>query len=192
MSLNFSKTGKYEHKVQALVALLDEDHTAKVIDIWGILQQDCGLNGISATPFPHFSFHIAESYDLVELDIRLRDVCAAIPPFSVRTAGFSIFTGPEPTVYVSIVPSQTLLDVHQHLWQQTAPLGQQLNRYYRPGLWMPHITLSNKDVTGDNIGCVSSQLVYHDFNWEIPIRRVAVIWQEDDVADIEGIYDLQG
>lgn len=191
MSDHLSHTGKYDLQVQALVALLDEEHTAKVKEIWSMLQVECGLTAINATPFPHFSFHIAEYYEMDELDAQLSEITRTIPPFTVHTTGLSIFTGLEPVVFVPLVVEKKLLYIHQILWERTSPFGTRVSSHYRPGAWVPHITLANKDVTTENIGCVARHLVGRTFAWEIPIRYLAIVCQENGVADIGSIYELK-
>ncbi len=192
MAENLFDTGKYDMQVHALVALLDEDHTARVKEIWSLLEVHCGLRAINATPFPHFSFHIAQRYSLDDIDGRLHNLSETITPFSVRTTGLSIFTGPEPVVFVPLVASQNLLSVHQLLWDQTSGYGEHLSNHYRPGHWVPHITLANKDVNVENIACVAEHLVPRSFVWEIKISQLAVVCQTGGVADIHRVYPLKG
>jgi len=192
MTDNLSHTGKYTNQVQGVVALLDEQHTAKVKEIWSLLQVECGLSAINSTPFPHFSFHIAEYYDLEILDTRLEKISRTTPPFTIRTTGLSIFTGLEPVVFVPLIVEEQLLKIHQTLWEQTSTLGYRLSSHYRPGAWVPHITLANRDVDANNIACVARHLVNRSFSWEIPINKLAVVCQENGVAEIGTVYLLQG
>ena len=192
MTENLSHTGKYGNQVQGLVALLDEQHTAKVKEIWSLLQVNCGLSAINSTPFPHFSFHIAERYDLDTLDTRLEKITSSMPAFTIRTTGLSIFTGPEPVVFVPLTPDKNLLHIHQTLWDQTSCLGTRLSSHYRPGAWVPHITLANRDVNAENIACVARHLVSQSFSWEIPIHKLAVVCQEGNIAEVDTVYPLRG
>jgi len=180
----------YESQVQALVAMLDDAHTARVKEIWSRLDVGCGLQAIYATPYPHFSFHIAERYDLDQIDADIKRIVGSIPPFKVRTTGMSVFTGPSPVVFVPVVASQELLSIHQLLWEQTTRSAERLSLLYSPGRWVPHITLANKDVRGENISCVTEQLSEDAFDWEIEINQFCLVCQEDGVAEIHTAYAL--
>lgn len=183
-------SNRYDHQVQGVVALLDEIHTDKVKAIWQHLETACGLMAINTTPFPHFSFHIAERYDLEELDQKITAVTASIQPFRIKTSGISIFTGRSPVVFLSVVATQELLSIHRQLWESTTRTSERLSQYYSPGSWVPHITLANKDVTPDNLNCVTSQLSGQPLAWEIEIDRFGVICQEDGKADVHQVYPL--
>jgi 2'-5' RNA ligase len=192
MTGQLPNTGWADLQVQALVALLDEQYTTRVKDIWSLLFVECGLNAVNIAPYPHFSFHGAERYDLQEMDARLTELTRTIPPFTIRTTGLGMFTGKNPVVFMPIRLDKTLLDIHQTLWVRTSSLGLRLNEHYRPGVWVPHITLAIHDVTPENIDCVARKLIDRNLTWEIPILKVAMVCIEDGVADIEGVYPLQG
>ena len=182
---------QYDHQVQGLVALLDEIHTNRVKALWKQLESQCGLTAIYATPYPHFSFHIAERYDLEELGQQIKAVIGSIRPFKIRTTGISFFTGPSPVVYIPVVSSQELLLIHKRLWDETTHSADWLSEYYSPGRWVPHITLANKDVTASNLDCVAGQLIDQPFVWEIEINQLGVICQEGGKAEIHQVYPLR-
>lgn len=192
MTENLFDTGRYEAQVFAVTALLDDTFTAKVKSIWSLLDVECGLKAINATPFPHFSFHIAQSYDLDELDARLQEVVEKTSSFSVRTTGLSVFTGYEPVVYIPLVVSQTLLDLHQLLWEKTSPLGERVSGHYRPGYWVPHVTLANRDVLEEGLACIMRRFAAQSFVWEIQIDQLAVLSQQGSVGEMHQVYPLRG
>lgn len=187
---NYFDTGRYDLQVFAVVALLDEATTAKVKSIWSQLEVDCGLKAINATPFPHFSFHIAHSYDLDLLDARTAEISRQTAPFSVRTTGLSIFTGTEPVVFIPLVVSQSLLSLHQRLWTETSILGERVSGHYRPGHWVPHITLANRDVGLEGLACITQLYSASPFVWDIEVSQLAVISQKGKVGDIFQSYPL--
>ncbi len=161
--------------IQGVVALLDEVHNAKVRAIWQDLEQVCGLTAIKETPFPHFTLHLAQDYDLDKLADRMVETAALIPPFRVRTNGLGVFTGALPVLFVPLVVTQELLDLHACLWRDAIALGSAVNPYYAPDTWVPHITLANKDVTPDRLECVANLLMRRAFQWEIEITELAIV-----------------
>lgn len=187
---NYMETGRYDLQVYAVVALLDDPTTAKVKSIWSHLEVECGLKAVNATPFPHFSFHIAQSYDLDELDARLSDIASQTGAFRVRTTGLSVFTGLEPVVFIPLVVSQTLLSLHQKLWDETSSLGERVSGHYRPEYWVPHITLANRDVHTEGLACITRLYAARSFLWEIEVSKLAVICQKGSVGEIFRTFTL--
>jgi 2'-5' RNA ligase len=175
----------------AMVALLDDEHIAKVHQIWKLLQTECGLPLIDIPPYPHFSFHVAQSYRLAELDDHLNDLIPKINPFTIRTTGLSVFTGQNPVVYIPVVPNQTLLSLHQLIWDKTSRFGNQLNPYYQPDNWVPHITLIHNNIDVECLNCIFDQFIGQAFEWKVMVDKLSVIYQKGGEYGIQEIYSLQ-
>lgn len=177
--------------MHGIVALLDEEHTARVEALWEELHKSCGLTCVQMTPVPHFSWHIAEKYDFKQLEEKLALITRQTHPFTIRTAGLGVFMGENPVVYIQIVKDYQLLELHQHIWEETQPMGSGVNSLYAPDQWMPHITLANRDVTKNNLPCIFSALGGRAFTWEIQVNRFALGYQHDDApGEITKIFPL--
>ena len=122
--------------MQGVVSLLDDQHYARVEAIWEELGQKFDVRGMYVTPYPHFSFQVAEQYDESACEEFLRSLAARMRPFRVRTAGLGIFTVANPILYISVVRSPALSDLHRQLWdgvRQTVPGA--VAHYYHPEEW---------------------------------------------------------
>jgi|GEM_PF-2442734 hypothetical protein len=53
--------------MHAIVSLLDNTYYERVEQLWAELKRKFGVQGVYATPYPHFSYHIASHYDLDKL-----------------------------------------------------------------------------------------------------------------------------
>ena len=179
-----------QSQVFALTALLDEDHTARVHQIWNLLEIECGLKAVHVPPYPHFSFHVAQKYRLSELDSSMSELTREIAPFLIRTTGLSLFTGKNPVAYIPVVASKSLLEVHHRLWEKTTGFGTHLNMLYQPGHWVPHITLVHDALNADRLNCIFDQLIERTLVWEIEITNLGIIYQKDGGFGIHKIYPL--
>lgn len=186
-------TERYDDQVQAVIALLDDEYTAKVKQVWDFLQSECGLAPVDPSHFPHFTFHIAESYDADQLDAQMRKLTAKLPPCLVQTNGLGVFTGAAPVVYLQLIARRPMLNLHRTIWQETAPLGKKVSSYYQPDRWMPHITLAAESLSAEDAGCVVEKLSgLEGFFWEIEIRQLAFVSKEDEEVKVKAIYTLEG
>ena len=107
------------------------------------------FRGVYATPHPHFSYHVARSYDLDNLVPRLDGLIHATVPFQVKATGLGVFTGQSPVLYIPIVRSQALTQFHNTLWSELAACATGSLAYYGPEQWLPHITLGSGDIQKD-------------------------------------------
>ena len=175
-----------------IVSLFDDEHTARVEALWEELNKSCGLTCIQMTPFPHFSWHIAEEYDFAQLEEKLAIIAQQTIPFFVHTAGLGVFTGENPVVFIQIVKDRRLLDLHQDIWEETQVMGSGFSPLYGPDQWIPHITLANRDVTDDNLPCIFSTLGGRAFTWRIQVNRFALGFQNKDTpGEITKTFSLE-
>ena len=80
--------------MHGIVSLLDEDHYRMVEDVWAGLDEALGLRGVYVTPYPHFSYHVADHYDLEQVgDPGVRPDDGA---FEVTTPGWAFTEGIHP------------------------------------------------------------------------------------------------
>lgn len=163
--------------MDGLVSLLPKPYYQKVESIWDELENAFLLTGIRVTPYPHFSWQIAESYDIPRLETAIRQLATEVRRLSIRTSGLGIFSGPLPVIYIPVVKSQALIALHARVWELAAPaaVGEAPSPYYHPDHWMPHISLAYSDVNVQNIAGIMAALAFKSFDWEMEIDHLAFI-----------------
>jgi 2'-5' RNA ligase len=160
--------------MQGIISLLDPDAERQILYQWKFLEARFGCVIAQSALAPHLSWHVAESYPqdtLISLTEKSARVCA---PFTIQTVGLGIFLVPEPVVYISIAPSNTLLDIHQRIFDLVEPISQSPHEKYAPGIWMPHITLAVRDFRLDSVGEMLSELKEMDFDRTIRIDNFSI------------------
>ena len=180
-----------QNQVYALAALLDDTYTGKVQQIWDVLERECDLKILDIPPYPHVSFHGASAYHLEELDRQLREIARRIDVFRIHTTGLGVFTGKNPVVYIPVVASMPLLEIHQLLWDKTSQFGRQVNMLYQPDSWVPHITVLHDEIDADCMDCIFSHFIETPFAWDIEINRLAVIYRKQGEYGLYQEYPLK-
>ena len=169
--------------MDGVVTILEEPYHQAVKEIWQDLAQACGLKAVQAMAVPHFSWHVAQAYpDEERLNALLEQAAYQYKPFSVRTAGLGFFFHPNLVVYLPLVKTQALINLHQWLWDQIMMFSDQPNPLYAPNSWMPHITLVYEDLSGTELQCVLERLSYRRLDWEIQVSNLALIGQFNDAS----------
>ena len=161
--------------MHGLVTLLPSPFYERIEAIWDQLEQTCGLKGVRITPYPHFSWNIAEDYDFNRLKEVVTTVASNTRPFTVRTAGLGLFAGESPVVYILVVRNDTVSTLHQQLWQMVAVTNRSLSPLYAPDTWVPHISLAYEDVDSEGLQKVMDELAFETYNWEFVIDNIALI-----------------
>jgi 2'-5' RNA ligase len=179
--------------MHGLVSLLDPEHYAQVEAIWRELETACSLTEIQVTPFPHFSWLIAEDFDWPTLEAAMQEISAQTGPFSIRTAGLALFSGPSPVVYIPITRTGELSALHAWIWERTQSIGGGLCPLYAPSSWMPHISLAYGDVTLQTLSCLMQRLAFRSFDWEITIKNFALIYEpQGKIGELKYQFQLTG
>jgi 2'-5' RNA ligase len=170
--------------MQAVISLVDEHHRQQVSSLWEELKREFRIGATSErVPFPHFTYHGAISYDEMPLRSALEHIASETDPFEVETDGIGIFTGPNPVLYLPVVRSAVLADIHQQIWQALETIGVGITPTYDPRHWIPHITLAQGDITPTHLPEVMQILSARRFSWRIPITNLTVIKTSSDAPD---------
>jgi 2'-5' RNA ligase len=151
-----------------------------VEEIWQNLERECGLERTAEVVFPHFSWHVAEEYDRPRLEETLWEIARTTRPFPLRTAGLGMFTGPRPAVYVPVVKTRRLMDLHSMIWDMLEQKASRISRLYAPGRWIPHISLARGNPAGGNMAGVLGVLGSQTFDWEFDADNVSFLSEETD------------
>ena len=163
--------------MHGLVSLLDGTYYSLVEDLWKELEDQFGLVGIKVTPYPHFSWQVAQDYNLDKIESLMLKVAKKIKPFKVRTTGLGIFAGKNLILYITITINKGLIATHELIFNYFNKISHNLVQYYSPSIWVPHISLAYTDLTKDNIGEVVKYLSTRDYHWEIEINNIAFIYE---------------
>jgi 2'-5' RNA ligase len=176
--------------MEGIVSLLDEEHSHLTESLWSELESEFGLRGIYITPFPHFSYHVAQGYDKDELGPILQRVAKHTQVFQIQASGLGIFAGTPPVLYVPIVRTRELSELHATVWQQTAHTASGAVDYYRPEDWLPHITLAFGDIHKDNLPDVIHLLSERPLHWHVTINNLSFIEDTGQGQEVRFRFDF--
>ena len=176
--------------MHGIVSLLDDKHYQLVEDLWAELEQEFAVRGVYITPYPHFSYQIAQDYNVEQLEPILQRFASSQAAFQVKTSGLSIFTGLHPVLYISVVRGPELTRFHQALWPEISLAGSGISDYYHPANWIPHITIGFGDINKDNLLHIVRSLAERDFTWEITIDNVALIYDTGAKQELMSRFDF--
>ena len=80
--------------MDGIVTLLDNNHYLLTEELWAELKREFSVDGVYITPYPHFSSHIAQTYDVAKIEPILQRITSNITTFKVRTSGLPYLQAP--------------------------------------------------------------------------------------------------
>lgn len=164
---------------QAIVAAVPEPHASQVSELWESLSERFGVHSHLTSEFPHFSMHMAQSYD-PSVEEKLQAFAAEHPPLRARTAGLGMFTREKIVLYLPLVRNPRLNAFHRDLWKVVSGMGDEVSPYYRPERWLPHITLALDRVDQYNLGGVIHWLSDQKLSWVFDVTELRLLTVEGD------------
>ena len=158
----------------AIISELDPVSSATVQVLWQRLRDTCGLTAIYDIPIPHFTWFLADEMEIEKAVSILSQIAARSDPLSIYTSGIGIFSGERPVIYLPIIKTVGLIELHRQIWDQVYAFSKEIKLYYSPTLWVPHITLAVKDLTKENLHCAVDQLTFEPFELIIAVDSLVI------------------
>jgi len=176
--------------MHGIISLLDNDHYQLVEEVWAELEREFSVHGVYVTPYPHFSYHVAQVYDVDKIEPVLKRITSNITTFTVRTSGLGVFTGTSPVLYIPVARSLELAELHQELWQEISPASSGVQQYYHPNQWIPHITIGFGDISQDKLSQIIPFLAERKYHWEITVNNIALIYDTGTKQEPKSRFDI--
>lgn len=175
----------------AITSLLNPRNAKRITRIIKDLEKKFGLDDVQATLDPHLTYLVMGTRRLADLKEMLRQVAASTPPFSAYTTGLGVFPGENPVIYVPVLRSNDLNELHQRVLDVTAPLCK-AGTYFGPDRWLPHLSLALHDTTPDLLGPVLRHLNQETYNLRLNINNLAILRKKGDQYVREEVFELTG
>ena len=138
----------------------DAETDVAVRGLWQA-QADAGLAGLmpgSGYP-PHMTLLLAEDGDIDGMRAALALLAREMPPLLVSFLAIGVFPAEYGVVFLAPVANRELLDAHAAIWAAVHPHLANLYDHYRPGVWVPHVTLAYR-LPPEQIGPAASFLAH--------------------------------
>jgi 2'-5' RNA ligase len=164
-------------EMYAVISELDNDSSAVVKSIWARLREACGLRAIYDLPTPHFSWLVANTLDLPRAKSIIADLAAEHLLITSHVFGLGIFSGDRPVLYLPIVKSQAMIDLHNQIWDKLGSMADHVNGYYSPAFWLPHITLAINDLQRENLACALESVAFEPVELTISAGNLILVVQ---------------
>ena len=171
--------------ITSLLASPAADHINALIKS---LETEFGLDDVQATPEPHLTYQIVEPTNLATLKKALRHIADTTPPLVAHTTGLGMFPGDRPVIYIPVLRSDALNEVHHRVYNLAGPLCTRTDKFSGPDLWLPHVSLALHDTTPELLGPVLRFLNNQTFNLELIINNITLLRPEGELFVREEVF----
>ena len=176
----------------ALASPINIDENDKIHNIWNELDFACEMNQVKFAPIPHFSYMTYKSVNNpIGLQQTMLDLGNEISPFEIQISGLGIFQGPSPILYLPIVKTKFLFDIHSKILGSISPYIAEASDFYKENNWIPHITLAIRDINLDNLSCAVDRCMQFDLSFRLKIDHLAILYMDDETFGINSRFALK-
>jgi 2'-5' RNA ligase len=166
-------------KTSAVASVLDPIQSSGNPAAWQTVEQIRAELEIPTRGVLHISWHIAEQYDSSSVKQILEKTVAKYRPFEVISSGIGVFTGEKPVLYLPVVKTLRMTQLHNDLWDELDPIALGSSPLYSPRLWMPHITLVYEESDPELVYRAARQLMSDPLKMEWIIDNFALIYRSE-------------
>lgn len=132
----------------------DDETDAAIRGLWQSIEEAGLHSGMYNLNFPpHLSLLVCEDTDMDGVRVSLPPFIALQPPIPIQFHSLGVFYGDSGVIYLAPIADRPLLELHAQLWDLIAPHTQNPSDLYRPGQWVPHVTL-DLDVPPEQVGAI--------------------------------------
>lgn len=165
--------------VFAVATVLDIQNDPESAEAWDRVEEAFSQADLAEPGLLHFSWHVAASYRTDWIEDCLRETAKDLSLILTTSTGLGIFTNEKPVLYLPVSKNRLIADLHHHLWKRLEPIAENVNRYYDPENWIPHITLAYENANAEQICQMASLLLKQEMVFRLRIDHLALIFRNE-------------
>lgn len=177
----------------AIISELDRASNLAIEKLTTDFIAECNINLPPMKWSYHLSWQGARSYALEETENRIRMIARTFAPIETRIDGLGIFTGKEPVLYLTVTRTPLLSALNETVWEALHPLAEEVNPYFSPEEWVPHISiLYGDDKSAPGMSCAVEKLIRKELRISIKIDHLSLGFFQDQENGAVFRYPLTG
>ncbi|WP_210464473.1 MULTISPECIES: 2'-5' RNA ligase family protein [Rufibacter] len=174
----------------AIVSLLDAEHSDRMNQLIYGLEREFGLKEVQKTPYPHITWLTVNDGSLHNLQKTLGHAAGICCRFRINTTGLGIFPGEKPVLYIPVLRTANVNHFHNQLYKAVCLLSNEINPYYHPDVWMPHLSLALGDTTPELVAQAMVYLNRKNYQWKVELDNLTLLTKNGDLFLKNGVFPL--
>jgi hypothetical protein len=166
--------------MHGIITKLPEPFYSRLLKIWNDVEREFGFKGVKVMPIPHFTWNVAQKYNLKEVENIIRSLVKETGPIEIKSTGLAFFNNEMFVAYNGIHKNSVLRNLHKNICKQIIVSSEEPSQYYLPDKWIPHITMvfEEKNSITEPVK-LTNFLKKLDLNWTFTLDNLAIIQQSE-------------
>ncbi len=158
-----------------IVTIVEDEWGDLVRKMWSDLKSSQGSEAVVGFSLPHFTYHVADDYDMATVERLLKKLASNTQEFSVPSGGLAMYPGDEGILYINMVRSPNLTRLQDALWDEATKAGTNVVRLYHRDRWLPHVTIANYRKAMNELPQLAATFETARVPRKIPVNNLAII-----------------
>lgn len=134
--------------------------------------------------YPHITWHSAENYQQNILKLKIQELSKSWEATKIRVTGIGMFTGKTQVLYLPVIKTSSLVQMHKHIFKVSEPIAKLPSLYFQPEIWIPHVTIISNPNEQRSIPDAIHVLSEMKVDFEVEITNLALGKYTGDTAEI--------
>ena len=128
------------------MSLIEGQAREETLLIWEWLEAKYGAKKARLFPHPHITYYygLLGNADTQQIEQGLERIASLFPPMEVTIEGVQVFSSE--VIYLAVRRTPELARLQMLIGDLVEKCGVEPARNYRPGNWVPHVTLAAEDL----------------------------------------------
>ncbi|MEE9443596.1 MAG: 2'-5' RNA ligase family protein [candidate division Zixibacteria bacterium] len=174
----------------AIILTFDKESNSLLRAVWQSIV-DVGLPQplIDTNVRPHMTLGVCGSLNKEPFLIELEECAVKYLQFNIRLSSVGLFTTDQKVIYYCVTPTDYLIQLHREFHNMFSNFADGLWDYFHPGIWVPHVTIS-EGLKTEQISEAVEIVSQIDFPLVCRVEEIVLV----DVKQLEEInaYKLAG
>ena len=174
-----------------IVTIVEDEWGDLVRKMWADLKSSRGSECVEGFSLPHFTYHVADDYDMASVERMLEKLASNTQEFDVPCGGLAVHPGNECIVYINMVRSPALTGLQDALWDEATEAGINVEMRYHRDEWLPHVTVAYDPKVTSALPQLAAAFEKGEMPDNIPANNLAVIEEVSTGHEIRFRVGLQ-
>ncbi len=174
----------------AVVSLLGKETWQEILDQIPETR-DLILSHNTDKEFVHFSWIVSQGINLKNVSNSIKKISESMDSFETINGGIGVFPGEKPVVTYVLVRNEMLNLLQSEIWQACEKQMDNVNLFYSPNAWVPHVTLLHQNITDDEYCSFFTRSIRNGIKFRLKIDNLAIIFKDKKESGILKKFELK-
>ncbi|MEI5908068.1 2'-5' RNA ligase family protein [Bacillus spongiae] len=175
-----------------IASILTGNERNEVLRYWDLFETKYNSIGVQSFDYPNLGFQGGNCSSIDSVKDELSNLCMELPLIEVIVEGFGFFEAPSKVVYLKVLKTDELIELHRKINDYLAKYCEDLFELYIPEYWIPHITLAMGDLSETDFNSFKESYKDYSPSFKQTISKLALVeFKNNGRVELLSSYEIK-